>query len=355
MGRAVTGCDPVAHFELEGVWIAQTEGESIDEAEMVLSLVGAANAKHTTSRCSGEEYAPRMQRNNSSTGASPSGARQRYEEKTVRVIRGREQSAIEKAQLEGWEVVRQDTGKLQSTLVLRRPRTTTSVESILDRLPVVGGMSDAHRPVVFIAAALVVLALIITPMAILTSGDTEEAASTPSVPASEPVVAGQPAESSEPVETQVEENSTPPEAYAGPAYEIAETDKDAVLGEQDQVWVYAAALDLESPGLQEDVKLIIEDVAREQGTPNLTVNVVTDREVIEANSMSTALDFNDEHGMEYYENEVAPKEATTWVAIYTGGMDMGAVELSTADSAYVLDWWPGGDHESEIWKPAVAA
>lgn len=321
---------------------------------MVLSLVGAANAKHTTSRCSGKEYAPRMQRNNSSTGASPSGARQRYEEKTVRAIRGREQTAIEKAQLEGWEVVRQDTGKLQSTLVLRRPRTTTSVESILDRLPVVGGMSDAHRPVAFIAAALVVLALIITPMAILTSGDMEEAAPTPSAPASESVVAGEPAESSEPVETQAEENSMPPEAYAGPAYEIAETDKDAVLGEQDQVWVYAAALDVESPGLQEDVKLIIEDVAREQGTPNLTVNVVTDREVIAANAVGTGPAFTDEHGMDYYVDVVQPKEATAWVAIYTGGMDMGTVELSTADSAYVLDWWPGGDHESETWKPAVA-
>ena len=82
--------------------------------------------------------------------------------------------------------------------------------------------------------------------------------------------------------------------------------------------------------------------------------LVTDREVIEANSNNTITDFMNEHAGDYYQDVVAPKEKTAWVATYTGGMDPGSGRLSTAESAYFLDWWPAGDHSSEAWKPEVA-
>lgn len=140
----------------------------------------------------------------------------------------------------------QDNGKLQTTLTLRRPRASTSLESILDRMPVVGGIADTPRPIVFIGAALVVLALITVPMAILTSGDTDIAASAASAPSNEVVTTspapveeaveeGDPAEPCETEKTQAEEESAPPEVYAGPVCEVAEIDENAVLGEQDQV------------------------------------------------------------------------------------------------------------------------
>lgn len=44
-GHDVTGYDPVARPELEGVRIALTLGECVDGAEVVFSLVGAANAE----------------------------------------------------------------------------------------------------------------------------------------------------------------------------------------------------------------------------------------------------------------------------------------------------------------------
>lgn len=300
-----------------------------------------------------------MQRTTSTAGADSSGTRQRYEKKTVRALRGREQGVVAKAQAEGWEVVNRDSGTLRSTLELRKPRPSTAVESYLDRLPVVSGMTDAHRPLVFIGLMVVVFAIILTPLALLTPSDEEEAAqassapeTSSSVPAEEAAVEEDSNEPSEPEETSAEEVSAPAEKYAGPAYEIAEIDENAVLGEQDQVWVYTDALDVDSPGYQDDVKLIIEDAARKHGTPNLTVHVVTDREVIEANADNTIIDFMNERG-DYYQDVVAPKEATAWVAIYTGGMDVDSGELSTAESAYLLEWWPGGDYESEPWKPEV--
>ena len=302
-----------------------------------------------------------MQHATSTAGTDSSGTRQRYEEKTVRALRGREQVAIAKAQAEGWEVAHQDTGTLHSTLELRKPRPSTTVESLRDRLPVVGGMADAHRPLLLIGLMLVVLAIILTPLALLTSGDEEEAArnssapdTSSSAPPEETTADEVPNETSEPEKASAEEVSAPAHEYTGPAYEIAEVDVNGVLGEQDQVWVYTDALDVESPGYQVDVKLIIEDVAREQGTPNLSVNVVTDREVIEANSNNTITDFMNEHAGDYYQDVVAPKEKTAWVATYTGGMDPGSGRLSTAESAYFLDWWPAGDHSSEAWKPEVA-
>ncbi|MGP4976730.1 hypothetical protein [Brachybacterium tyrofermentans] len=116
---------------------------------------------------------------------------------------------VSKAQLEGWEVVRQDTAKLQSTLKLRKPRPSTAMESILDRMPVVGGMADAHRHIVLIGALLVVLALIVTPLAIMTAGDADVAAPTSSAPAEEPA-AVESDEQPEPEKTSAEEDSSSP-------------------------------------------------------------------------------------------------------------------------------------------------
>lgn len=289
----------------------------------------------------------------SSADKTSRGVRDRYEEKTVRAIRGRERSAITKAEAEGWTVVRQESGKVQTTLELRKPRASTAMEAFLDRLPWVGGMADSRRPLVFIGAGLAVLALVITPLAILTSGDDEPApvaATTAAVPATtEPEAASA---TTEPAAAPSEsEEAAAPEAYAGPAYEVVEIDSDAVLGEQDELWVYSEALDPASPSLKEDVKALIEDVAWEQGTPNLTVNVVTDREIIAARSANTMFDFEEEKGMDYVVDVVRPKEATDRVVMYSGGIDLNLAELSDEGSAYTLDWWPAGDHESENWKP----
>lgn len=103
--------------------------------------------------------------------------------------------------------MRQDTGKLQLSLKLRKPRPSAAMESILDRMPLVGGMDDAHRPIVLICALLVVLALIITPLAIMTAGDADVAAPTSSAPAEEPAAAVKSDEQPKPEEARAEEDS----------------------------------------------------------------------------------------------------------------------------------------------------
>lgn len=78
---------------------------------------------------------------------------------------------------------------------------------------------------------LVVLAIILTPLALLTTGDEGEAAAassasatSSSAPAEQAVADEVSNETSEP-----EEVSAPAEEYVGPAYEIAEIDVEGVL------------------------------------------------------------------------------------------------------------------------------
>ena len=59
-------------------------------------------------------------------------------------------------------------------------------------------------------------------------------------------------------------------------------------------------------------------------------------------SFPTGQDFYDAHGVDYVNNVVLPKEATDWVATYSGGFDYDTGALSSSDNAFEVIWFPYG-------------
>jgi hypothetical protein len=168
----------------------------------------------------------------------------------------------------------------------------------------------------------------------------------------------------EPADTEPSPASTDPETdasseqpseqvaytYEGPQYEIVSTDATGIGLEQ--FWVLTDKLDYSTDSYKDQVKLIIADMAREQGTASIIVEVVTDIEIALLESSSTTAAFYAEVGDDYVNNVVVPKEATDWIASYTGGYDYNTSVPSDAEDAFEVIWFIGGDNiEFETWKP----
>lgn len=97
----------------------------------------------------------------------------RYDEKTVKVIRGTEGRTIAKVQADGWELVDQQVGTVRSTLTFRKPKPPLPVRQLL-----IGG-----------AVALTLAGVIGVGVILERTGDEGIAASaqpTPPAPAAEP-------------------------------------------------------------------------------------------------------------------------------------------------------------------------
>ena len=141
--------------------------------------------------------------------------------------------------------------------------------------------------------------------------------------------------------------------YIGPKYEVVAVDENVSAAQLKQHWVYLENLDNSTDAYKAQVKLIISDIAHAEGTEKLIVQVVTDKEIIQAESVATIASFMDEHGGDYFRDVVAPKEKTGWVAWYTGGFDYDMGEPS--DDTFAIDWWVASDNpETENWAPVVS-
>lgn len=161
-------------------------------------------------------------------------------------------------------------------------------------------------------------------------------------------------EETEPTESPSEEPTEDAEAYSyeGPAYEIVTIDADFGITGLDQYWVYVSELDVTTDAHRAQVQAIITDIAHTAGTASFIAGIVTDPEIVEAESASTAAAFGAEHSSDnYFRDVVAPKEVTDWVATYTGGFDYDTGAPSDAAEAFEILWWPYGDMEIEKWSP----
>lgn len=241
----------------------------------------------------------------------------KYEFKTVTVLRGMEPRTIENWGEDRWELVSQVELQLMRTkLEFRRVKP--------------------KPPLLLIGVALGVLLILgglIAVMSILTSGDDKAAPS-----------------GAAPTQTAVAPDSY---SYAGPEYEVVSTDRGQTSASLAQYWVHSSELDVAADAYRDQVKLIIEDIAHEQGTNQFLVEVVIDEEIALAESPSTYQAFVDEHGSDYATITVPQKEAKGWVASYAGGFDYDTSEAS--DSAFEIVWWPAGDAEFETWEPNFAS
>lgn len=139
-------------------------------------------------------------------------------------------------------------------------------------------------------------------------------------------------------------------AYAGPAYEVVAVVERAGMGELDQYWVYTAPLDYSTDAYKAQIKQLITEVARSAGTDKLLIDVVTDKEIAEANADPAK--FEAERGTDYWLNVIPEKERTGWIASYAGGIDYDAGTLSDSDTAFGIDWFLASDNPtSERWRP----
>lgn len=286
-----------------------------------------------------------------------------YEFKAVQTVRGTEARSIAKWQNEGWEYVGQAQGRLSTTLNFRRVKPKTFNDYLAGSVAAFRRMpAKAQVGVAGVTAAIVGASVIgIAVGAQGSSADAQPSAALvaptqePSEPSPGPTAGVGQATVTPTPETEADEPDAAAYVYNGPAYEIHTVDDDAGMGELDQYWIYTDPLDYSTDAYKEQIRLLIADVARKAGTTELLVEVVTDEEVIEANSAATIADFMNSKGMDYYSNVVRPKEATDWVASYTGGIDLQSGELSSSDAAFEIVWWIGADDpEFDQWQPEIA-
>jgi hypothetical protein len=152
------------------------------------------------------------------------------------------------------------------------------------------------------------------------------------------------------------ESEPEPEAYVyqGPQYEIVVVDENVSAAELTRFWVLTSPFDYSTDEYKNQVRMIVEDIAHQNGTAALMVDVVTDREVAEAEASSTYEDFVEEHGMDYVLETIAAKEQSHWAASYTGGFDYNTGEPSESAEAFEVLWRPHAAEELEQWRPALA-
>lgn len=157
--------------------------------------------------------------------------------------------------------------------------------------------------------------------------------------------------------TQEPEKSKPATetySYQGPQYEIVTVDKNQGPAKLNQYWVYTSKFDYSTDAYKDQIKMIIADIVHAEGTDKFLVEVVTDKEIAQAESPSTYKSFVDEHGMDYALKTIPQKEKIEWVASYTGGFDPDAGEASDSAKAFEVIWFIAADAEIEKWKPSAA-
>jgi len=155
--------------------------------------------------------------------------------------------------------------------------------------------------------------------------------------------------------TQKPEESEPVYSYQGPQYEIVTVDRNQGPAKLTQYWVYTSKFDDSTDAYKDRIKMIIADIAHAEGTDKFIVEVVTDKEIAQAESPSTYESFVEEHGIDYAIHTIPQKEKTEWVASYTGGFDADAGEASDSAKAFEVIWFIAADAKIEKWKPEAAS
>lgn len=259
----------------------------------------------------------------------------KYDFKEVRALRGTEARTTKKWQEAGWELVDQSRGPLlQTKFTFRRPKAKVPWRL----LAIVGGL-----------VAIIVIVGIIAET--VRSGNNKPELTSP--PAGATVEqSGQPLE--QPSATPEDSESKAEEySYQGPKYEIVAVDENVGITDLDAYWVYTKKLSYSTDAFKDQTKMIISDIARRESTAKLMVQVVSDKEIVEAESASTIAEFTEEHGLDYFKRVMVPKEEKHWIASYSGGFDGESGKQSDSAKAFEIIWLPYATSEIEKWQPAI--
>jgi hypothetical protein len=279
-----------------------------------------------------------------------------YEFMSARALRGTEARTIAKWEKDGWELDTQSPGTLRTELTFRRVKPKNAwqqcVAFVAAHWPAFGRLTSTTQQFALAAASgLVVLVLVgaVVAAGVLGGGTAQPAAS----PTGAAVVTSEQAAAA----PTSAETGPDPEAYTytGPQYEIVVVDENVSAAELTRFWVLTNPFDYSTDEYKNQIRMIVEDLARQNGTADLMVDVVTDREIAEAEAFSTYEQFVAEHGEDYAINTIPKKEEEHWVASYTGGFDPDTLQPSNSADAYEIIWWnPYAPETFEQWKPALA-
>lgn len=292
----------------------------------------------------------------------------KYQYMTVKAIRGRETATKTKWQNQGWEFVEQTPGTLRSDLTFRKVQPKGVGARLLEGYAAFRRLEPKTQKVALGAAAGLVGLLVISGGIAAATGSDEDASVASSLAESTPTEEAPSAASSEdavdepaaePTTEPTEDAavSEPPEvepySYEGPKYEVVIVDKVPAAGGLSQYWVFTKpGFDFSSEAYRDKVKLILGDIAHKQGTAQFLAEVVTNKQIAQAEAISTSLAFSDEHGFDYAINTIPKLEVKGWVASYTGGFDYDTGRKS--DEAFEVIWRPYATSEIENWQPEVS-
>ncbi|NEK87665.1 hypothetical protein GCU60_18155 [Blastococcus saxobsidens] len=293
----------------------------------------------------------------SRTALPPAGDDLQYEFMSARALRGTEARTIAKWEKDGWELDTRTQGTLRTDLTFRRAKPKNPWQQCVAFLaahwPAFGRLTSTTQQVALAAAAAVVALVLVGALVVASvlGGGTAQPAAAPTEAA--------PSEQRAADTATEQPSEAPPTAeaytYAGPQYEVVVVDEDVSAAGLTRYWVLTDPFDYSTDEYQNQIKLIVDDLARQDGTADLMVDVVTDREIAEAEAFSTMQAFIEEHGDDYFVNTIPKKEEQHWVASYTGGFDYDAGQPSNSADAYEIIWWnPNAPETMEQWQPTLA-
>lgn len=275
-----------------------------------------------------------------------------YEFASTWALRGTEGRTVAKWLKDGWELHTQSPGTLRTELTFRRVKPKNAwqqcVAFVAAHWPAFGRLTSTTQQFALAAAVgVVVLGLVGAVVAAnLLGGGTAQPAAAPTETA--------PSEQASEAPPTAEPT---PEAYtyAGPQYEVVVVDQNVSRAELTRYWVLTDPFDYSTDEYKNQIRMIVEDLARQNGTADLLVDVVTDREIAEAEAFSTYEQFVAEHGEDYAINTIPKKEEEHWIASYSGGFDPDTAQPSSSADAYEIIWWnPFAPETIEQWQPPFA-
>ncbi|ANH38696.1 hypothetical protein I601_2272 [Nocardioides dokdonensis FR1436] len=294
------------------------------------------------------------------TGSQGGGDNVQYTFMTAKTIRGREGATRTKWQNQGWEFVDQTQGPLRSELNFRKVKRKGAGAYLAQGYTAFRGLKPTtQKTILSVVGALVVLSVLVGSIAAALGGDDDAPETTPPAAQTEPLPASpEPTEgpseeaSAEPLASEIPE--VDPYSYDGPTYEVVTTDENQGPAKLTQYWVVTTPdLAFSGDAYKDAIKLIIDDIAHAQGTSKFIAEVVTDKQIAEAESPSTFEAFIDEYGADYAIKTIPKLEKKGWVANYTGGFDQNTGKPSDDASAFTILWRPYATQEFEQWEPEV--
>ena len=101
-------------------------------------------------------------------------------------------------------------------------------------------------------------------------------------------------------------------------------------------YVVIDPVDLSNDGFKQNVKLVLQAIAKDNGGPNFSARIFDD-EAVANNYLSDKSDPPLDQGVVKEHNA---QEEQHLIATFVGGIDQDTAQPSTADTAYNISWFP---------------